>query len=275
MKVISVRPSGLLRDSVYWFAYYDGFAADDRGFRMMSEGTVDILIPLEGRTVVVANASNDGVTAADEPLLIGPQKSFSLYDTSTCSRAFGIVFAPGGAARFLGPQIGELTNRILPARDVLGPGLRLLHDRLIEEVDPARMFSLADAFLRQRYERELRNAAEIDHAIGEIRNGRTIGVSLVDFAEQTIGFSHKHFVELFTRQVGLTPMRYRQITHFNDMLERCRLSPDMTLRKLAVLFGYTDPSHLVKDFHRFTGMTPGDYRSTVWTHRQVLTETAD
>ncbi len=272
MNVTSVRPAGLLGKSVYWFAYYDGFGAADHGFRMLSEATVDILIPLEGRTVVAANQSNLKVVAAAEPLLIGPQKSFNLYDTSMCSRAFGIVFAPGGAARFIGPQAGRLTNCILPARDVLGPRLRILHDRLREESDPGVMFQIAEAYLRTHYTPDLKYAAEIDYAISAIRDGKTAHTSLVDFAERTIGFSHKHFVELFSRHVGLTPKRYQQISHFNSVLRRCRTSPHLTWRELSTLFGYADPSHLSKDFHRFAGMTPSDYLSKDVSHRQVLSE---
>jgi AraC-like DNA-binding protein len=237
---------------------------------MMSEGTVDILIPLEGRTTISSGVSNDGAVTVAEPVLIGPQKSYSMYDTSECVRALGIVFTPGGGARFFGPRIGEITDSIIPARDAIGATFRILHDRLLEERDPGRMFGLAEAFLRKRFDLELRYAEEIDYAISAIRRGETANVSLVDFAEKTIGFSHKHFVELFRRHVGLTPKRYQQISHFNGMLERCRLSPRVPWRQLTQTFGYADPSHLIKDFHRLAGMTPGDYLRTAWSHRQVL-----
>ena len=272
MNVISVKPHGPLKDLVYWLAYYDGFTAEDVGFRMMSEGTVEILIPLAGQTTIICGVSEYGAVPVTEPALIGPQTSYSIYDTSRCSKALGIVFTPGGAARFLGPQIGELTNLIVPARDALGPTFRILHDRLLEEPDPVRRFSIVEAFLRRRIDPELRYSAEIDYAISAIRRGETANVSLVDYAEKRIGFSHKHFVELFRRYVGLTPKRYQQIAHFNGVLECCRQRPGATWRQLSGIFGYADPSHLVKDFHRLAGMAPGDYLRMVWSHRQVLSE---
>lgn len=128
------------------------------------------------------------------------------------------------------------------------------------------------AYQSHSFSSELRYAGEIDYAISAIRRGLTADTSLVAFAANTIGFSHKHFVELFTRQVGLTPTRYQQMSHFNEMLERCRLSPQLSWRQLTLLFGYADSSHLIKDFHRFAGMTPGDYLKGVWTHRQVISE---
>ncbi|MFW6313652.1 MAG: DUF6597 domain-containing transcriptional factor [Spirochaetota bacterium] len=274
MRVISARPTGPLSTYVYWFAYYDGFAAEDRGFRMIPEGTVDILFPLEGRTTITTGASNAPGVTVWEPALVGPQQSYSIYDTSECTRAFGIVFTPGGAARFLGPQIGELTNSIIPARDVLGPAFRVLHERLPEDQDPSRIFNVAEAFLRKRFDPELRYAEEIDFAIAAIRRGETANISLADFAENTIGFSPKHFVELFKRRAGLAPKRYQQIVRFNRMLERCRLYPPVTWSRLAPAFGYVDHSHLAKDFHRLAGITPGEYLRAAWTHRQVFSETA-
>ena len=274
MRVISVKPRGPLSDHVYWMAYYDSFDADDTGFRMMSEGTVDILIPLEGQTEITACASNQGLVAVSEPALVGPQQSYRVYDTSKCTRALGIVFSAGGAARFLGPQIDVLTDSIAPAADVLGPGIRALHQRLLEESDPTRMFAVVQAYLRARFDPELPHAQEIDYAVSAIRRGQTDGRSLVSFAEKTIGFSHKHFVELFKRSVGLTPRRYQQIIRFNRMLEYSRQSPGVPWTRIATTFGYADPSHLAKDFHRLAGMTPGEYHRAPWTHRQVLSEAA-
>ena len=273
MNVISVRPDGPLREHVYWLAYYDGFTARDRGFRMLPEGTVDLLIPLAGRTTITAGASQGGGVNVGEPALIGAQRGYSMYDTSECSRAFGIVFTPGGAARFLGPRVGELTDSIVPARDALGSNVSVLHERLLADSEPIRMFGTAETFLRGLFDPDLRYAAEISYAVSAIRRGDTDRVSLVDFSEQTIGFSHKHFVELFRRHVGLGPKRYQQIVRFNRMLERCLRSPRMPWSRLAREFGYADPSHLVKDFRRFAGMTPGDYLRAPWTHRQVLAET--
>lgn len=270
MRVTSVRPGGPLKDYVYWLAYYDSFTPDDLGFRMMSEGTVDILIPLEGTTKILSGVPTGDAVPVVEPALIGPQKSYNIYDTSRCSRAFGIVFTPGGAARFLGPQIDELTNSIVPARDAIGPTFGILQDRISEEPDLTRVFSIVEAFLRRQFDPDLRYADEIDYAISAIRRGETGNVSLVDFAEQTIGFSHKHFAQLFRRYVGLTPKRYQQIARFNRVLERCRLSPRVLWKETADVFGYADPSHLVKDFHRLAGMTPGDYVKMAWSHRQVL-----
>lgn len=56
----SGRPAGLLRDYVYWFAYYDGFTEQDHGFRMIPEDTTDVLIPLEGRVSITSGASGEG-----------------------------------------------------------------------------------------------------------------------------------------------------------------------------------------------------------------------
>ena len=36
---------------------------------------------------------------------------------------------------------------------------------------------------------------------------------------------------------------------------------DLSLAEISDRTGYTDCSHLVKDFRRMTGMTPGQYRS--------------
>lgn len=272
MNVISALPSSRLRDYVYWFAYYDGFTPGDLGFRMIPEGTVDILIPLEGFAMISSGGSNNSRVEAARPALIGPAQAYTVYDTSSCSRAFGIVFKPGGSARFLGAEVQALTNSIIPADDILGPGVRVLRERLLEEPDPRRMFGIANSFLRRRFEPELRYAEEIEYAVAAIRRGDTFGSSLMDFAENTIGFSHKHFVDLFKRHVGLSPKRYEQIVRFNHLLVHTRHSGQINWKHLAPAFGYVDASHLSKEFRLLAGMTPGEYLRMTWTHRQVVAD---
>jgi len=137
---------------------------------------------------------------------------------------------------------------------------------------------IASDGVRCKSDRPLRHLGErsgIRNRVHAGRSGETANISHADFAQSTIGFSPKHFVELFKRHVDLTPKRYQQIIRFNRMLERCRLYPSVTWSRLAPAFGYVDQSHLAKDSHRLAGIAFGDYLRATWTHRQVFFETAE
>ena len=74
-----------------------------------------------------------------------------------------------------------------------------------------------------------------------------------------VGFSHKHFIELFRRQTGLTPKLFCRIRRFQQVLSEIQARKSVDWSDLAYSCGYFDQSHFVHDFLNFSGMNPSAY----------------
>lgn len=84
------------------------------------------------------------------------------------------------------------------------------------------------------------------------------------------GLSHRRFGELFHRHVGLTPKGYARVLRLQRTLaalqrvptaDRGEGKPGDGLADIAAWAGYSDQSHLQRDFVECTGLTPRQYRS--------------
>ncbi|NKY19029.1 helix-turn-helix transcriptional regulator [Tsukamurella spumae] len=82
----------------------------------------------------------------------------------------------------------------------------------------------------------------------------------VEEAAAAIGVSVRTAQRLTRRYVGLTPLALihrRRLQHAAQLLST---EPDTAVSRIAADLGYADQSHLVRDFRKVLGFTPGGYR---------------
>jgi AraC family transcriptional regulator of arabinose operon len=78
---------------------------------------------------------------------------------------------------------------------------------------------------------------------------------------QEFNLSPSRFAHLFREEFGTSPMRY---LHTQRML-RARLLLErtfLTVKEVMVQVGCSDPSHFARDFRRFHGLPPKEWRAT-------------
>jgi AraC family transcriptional regulator len=74
--------------------------------------------------------------------------------------------------------------------------------------------------------------------------------------------SRFHFVRLFKKSTGLTPMAYveeSRIRKARSLIEQRKQS----LAEIALVCGFADQSHFSRRFRRHVGFTPGEYSRTI------------
>ena len=76
------------------------------------------------------------------------------------------------------------------------------------------------------------------------------------------GFSVRHIRNRFTRELGLSPMRYLahcRITHAQQLIGRS----DYELKQIAELVGFKTVHHFTRVFGRVVGVPPGEFRNEI------------
>jgi AraC family transcriptional regulator of arabinose operon len=79
---------------------------------------------------------------------------------------------------------------------------------------------------------------------------------------RSLNLSPSRFAHLFTKEIGVSPIRY---LHTQRML-RARLLLEQTLlsvKQIMIEVGCSDPSHFARDFQRFHGVPPTQWRAAV------------
>ena len=65
---------------------------------------------------------------------------------------------------------------------------------------------------------------------------------------------------MFIKSIGISPKKFSDVIKLHHFLKRLKKEqPGKNLTSLAYEAGYADQSHLIKEFKKFTGMTPRTY----------------
>ncbi|GAA4103952.1 helix-turn-helix domain-containing protein [Nonomuraea soli] len=161
--------------------------------------------------------------------------------------------SPLGARRLFGVPMGELTNVILPAEDLLGPWFRTAAARLAETGSWERRLELAERMLTAHIHERPELGPQVPWAWAQLL-GSAGGVSIASLAE-SLGWSHRHLVARFHDEVGLTPKTAARMIRFSRAMRLLRAGLPPAL--VAAEAGFYDQAHLNRDFRAFAGAPPG------------------
>jgi AraC-like DNA-binding protein len=74
-----------------------------------------------------------------------------------------------------------------------------------------------------------------------------------------IGYSQKHFIDLFRQQVGVTPKQYIKIMRFQKAICAIERERFISWNRISLESGYYDQAHFIHDFKHFSRFTPNEY----------------
>jgi len=224
------------------------FSSDDSpgappAVRVVPDGAVDVLFSV---------AADGGACSAE---IFGLKTRALVVETPDARHNVLLRLRPGAAVRMFGVPAHELTDRVLPLRELVGPRA----DEWREQVAAAR--SLDER--RARVEKALgdycaaRFAADADHALAERAAAelwRSSGTRRVAALAESLGVGSRRLERLFLAHIGVTPKRFAAILRFRAAYRA--LGAGAELAAAALEHGYFDQAHLNRDFRRLAGAAP-------------------
>jgi AraC-like DNA-binding protein len=183
----------------------------------------------------------------------GPHDHFTTV-AGTCAPSYlEMWLAPLGAYRILGVPLDKLPGQPVDLVDVLGSDGRRLGEQARDVPTWKERFALVDSFLLERMDQGPRPSPEVSHALTALMESR--GQQPIGQLAAETGWSHKHLITLFRRQVGVTPKMAARLIRFETVRRRLATG-SLGWARIAADAGYADQSHLVREFRQFTGLTP-------------------
>jgi AraC-like DNA-binding protein len=165
---------------------------------------------------------------------------------------------PLGAVELLGEHVATVANRIVPIEDILGPESLALRDDLMKAAAPAERFAILERFVRALRSRTGRPVPEFLRRATSAIDAMHGNVRASELHEE-VGVSRRHLSTTFSRYVGLSAKRYAAIRRFMWTLAQLRGQAAVDWSRLAADAGYSDQSHLARDFKRIGAATPTEY----------------
>lgn len=176
--------------------------------------------------------------------------------------AVGAMLAPA-AGYLLAGRVEAFTDRHVPLPEVLGVAAEGLVDRVraVMADDPHDLSAHRTA--TAAVEGALRRFLPVDPE-GELVNAVVAyieddgGVLQVAQVCERFSINERALQRLVRRRLGLTPKWLIQRRRLHEAAERLR-GGSTNQAEIASALGYADQPHLIRDFARVTGMTPGQF----------------
>jgi transcriptional regulator GlxA family with amidase domain len=151
---------------------------------------------------------------------------------------------------------GELACTDDDADAVLGRLVERVRNRLGEATTWRQRFAVLDDELGALVDREATPGPPpaVVNAWRLLRRSR--GAVPIGTLADTVGYSDRRLSTLFDAEIGLTPKTAARVIRFDRARRVVQTAPAGRLGRIAAEHGYSDQSHLVRDFVAFTGRSP-------------------
>jgi AraC-like DNA-binding protein len=225
--------------------------------RIVPSGTLELVINLRDDAIRIYDRTRASVCRTFPGIVVsGAYTDFFVIDTAEHALMMGVHFKPGGALPFLGARADELTDRHVDVESLWGATAKELRERLCAATTHQHRFRVLETALLERARWPWKHRAEVQVALAYFENGAKVG----DVARR-VGLSHRHFIELFTAEVGMTPKVFCRVRRFQRALAALGPGEPHDWAHLASRCGYFDQSHLIRDFVAFSGFGPCEFVS--------------
>ncbi|MEK7854710.1 MAG: AraC family transcriptional regulator [Acidobacteriota bacterium] len=168
-----------------------------------------------------------------------------------------ISFKKGMAAPFFPFPMEEIADCVVDAHLVWGTDFGDLRERLLDEKDVVSRFVMVEEFLLKKFASRLNVNPCVSFAVSEMTN-RPDQLSITRMNEK-IGYSQKHFTEMFKKSIGVTPKSYLKIMRFQKAVRAIDAADYIEWDMVAQDCGFYDQAHFINDFKHFSGFTPEQY----------------
>jgi AraC-like DNA-binding protein len=169
---------------------------------------------------------------------------------------FGIKFRPGGFRPLIQRSVSDLTDRVVPARQVLSFADDLSEvlqtvdwsdESMVDRVELILRAHLPNPDTRTALATRLVDAIAADRAI--VRVEQVVALS---------GVGHRALQRLFREYVGVSPKWVIQRYRLFEAAERLA-SGESDGARVAHELGYFDQAHFIRDFKSMVGRSPGTF----------------
>jgi len=241
--------------------YFEGLSTPHHLERFLPDGNTEIIIDLtENPQYIYNNETLQEIQTCRYAWVSGVRTRPITIPSGTGSRMLIVAFKKGRAHPFYCFPMSEIRDTVAEADLVFGRKFCVFREQLLAATSINRMFQLVEGFLLQQARDTVqeKDATKcIDYAVSRMVS-HPILRCLHQLSDE-IGYSQKHFIDLFRQQVGVTPKQYLKIMRFQKAIRVIERSHTIRWSEIAQESGYYDQAHFIQDFKFFSGFTPNEY----------------
>lgn len=255
---MQVSPSKELSPYIKHYLFLDNAATDIQKLRMFSDGNTGVVFSLKSK--LISRIDNLGVTDyLPNSFLYGQLKGFKDIYSNDAITLIIVVFQPNGIHQLLGIPANEFLDAIIAIDTVFGKNGLILEEQLAEQGNNnSRVELLNDFFSNLISKKSASNQLIINNSLDFIISNKGY-FAVADLVKYT-GYSERHLERKFQESIGLNPKKFGNVVRLHHFLKLLKNKTDDTnLTAICYEAGFSDQSHLIKEFKKHTGISPTAY----------------
>jgi AraC-like DNA-binding protein len=251
-------PAFPLNQFIESFIYYRDFNPVHTIDRFLPDGNVNVVIDLtDYPKFIYDNETLKEIQACRNVWFSGIRNNYISIPSGRDSEMFVINFHKGKAYPFVQMPLHELTDSVVDGDLVLTPEIMNMREMILSHTAISQKFICAENYLLKQFGRKLEPNPFTDYAVNKIL--QSPHQTTIENLSNKVGYSQKHFIQLFKESVGLTPKGFLKIMRFQKALMEIETSKKINWPGIALESGYYDQAHFINDFKSFSGFTPAQY----------------
>ena len=224
---------------------------------VLPNGAIELMVNFGPLQRVTSYGPRDSDDVFRDCWIAGIQDQRLVHAAPHGSDHISVRFRPGGAHAFFDLPMDELTDRVVELDEVIGSAATGLRDRLGSVTGDEVRCRIFEEWLIER-RRAVHPYFATVRAAGDLLRGSRFRMSVTDVCEK-LGLSNRHLGAQFRSVVGLTPKPFARVERFRAVVAACRGRERVDWTRLAAEHGFADQAHLIREFRRLAGVTPGEF----------------
>lgn len=230
---------------------------DQTKTKILPNGAIELIINfgrvqhiLDNETLEVKNTYTDFWVA-------GLQTKPIIIQSADDTNLVGIRFLPGGAYPFFKFPVSRLTDKVIEA-DWISAELVALRKEIGTVSNMDHIGHTIHNYLALKFDGTAELNASVKYVADTLLFAEEDQPAVAGLIKKA-GYSHKHFLELFKKQVGTSPKNLQRIIRLQKVIQMAKAAPDLKWSDILLNFPFYDAAHFAHDFKDLTGMTADKY----------------
>lgn len=254
---MQIAPTKELAPYIKHYLFLEREGTLSKKLRLFSDGNTGMVLTFRGN--LISNTYGTKTLNYPNSFLYGQISAFKDLYLAEKTAIIIVVFQPYGFNHLLGIAANEIREGIIATEDIFGGKDSLLYEKLSEQPYVETKTQILNAFfIEQAAKKNLSNQNLIYPTLNYILKNK--GVITVNNLVKYTGYSERHIERIFNESIGLNPKKFGNIVKLHFFLNLLKYkSSQSNIADLCYEAGYADQSHLIREFKKYTGMTPTQY----------------
>lgn len=229
------------------FFFYEGYTPAHSVERFLPDGNVEFVIDLHDTPkFIYDNETLKEIQACHHVWASGLRTQPISIDSGRDAAMIVVTFKKGLAFPFFPVPMNEVADCVVDADLLWGDWISSLRERIVETTDTTRRFEILEDSLLKQFASRLSEDPCVEYAVRQI----LLHPDQVSFSRmsQEIGYSQKHFINMFRSRVGITPKSYLKIARFQKAINEIEQQRAVNWTTISQDCGFYDQSHFINVF---------------------------